>query len=81
MWVEQDAQIHYQAENGAILAEVAPIAGQDWQWKVGISHHGRIEWTLIGANPTRESAIDSAKAMVSQMELALESGSNESCGW
>jgi hypothetical protein len=81
MWVEQETRSHYEGIGGAVRAQVAPISGHDWEWKVGVLQNGRTEWTLIGATPTRQEAVDSAKAMISLMEFALESGGVVPCGW
>jgi hypothetical protein len=81
MWIEQETQSSYRGRGGAVQALVMPAPGQDWQWKVGVLQNGRTEWTLGGATPTRQQALDSAKAMISLMEFALESGGVVPCGW
>ena len=81
VWAERESQSHYEGVGGAIKAQIAPISGHDWEWKVGVQQNGSTEWTLIGATPTREQALDSAKAMISLMEFALESGGLAPCGW
>jgi hypothetical protein len=81
MWTEQDSRSLYEGSGGAVQALVAPSKDSDWQWQVGILQNGRTDWALGGATPTRQQALDSAKAMISLMEFALESGGVVPCGW
>lgn len=80
-WIEQDTECVYAADGGAVQAIVTPSEKKVWHWKVGVLQNGRTEWSLGGDVATREQAIDSAKAMISLMEFALESGGVAPCGW
>lgn len=81
MWTLQETQARYEGSGGAVQAVVAACGGRDWHWKAGVLQNGRTEWPLGGAVPPRQPALDSAKAMISLMEFALESGGVAPCGW